>query len=141
PRPPRPGGAADAAGVLRTGGDGRARRGRRRPGAGRDLARRLLPAGGPGVRGESLRARLCARLDPAGGWSAEGPCAYSDYDLAPEHRPAAPRDLRQAAVLIPVVDRPDGPTLLLTRRSDSLVRHTGQVAFPGGRLDAGEGPV
>lgn len=93
------------------------------------------------MRGEALRARLLARLDPPGAWSSAGPCAGSDFDLNPEARPGAGRPLRQAAVLIPVVDRPEGPTLLLTRRSDSLASHTGQVAFPGGRLDAGEGPV
>ena len=32
----------------------------------------------------------------------------------------------------------DGPTVLMTRRSDSLASHTGQIAFPGGRLDPGE---
>ena len=31
--------------------------------------------------------------------------------------------------------------MLLTRRSDSLKRHSGQVAFPGGRADPGETPV
>ena len=46
-----------------------------------------------------------------------------------------------AAVLVPVVDRPE-PTLLLTRRHDGLRRHPGQIAFPGGRIDPGDdGPV
>ncbi|MBU3077110.1 CoA pyrophosphatase [Sphingomonas quercus] len=46
-----------------------------------------------------------------------------------------------AAVLVPVVDRP-APTLILTRRTETLRRHPGQVAFPGGRLDPGDsGPV
>ncbi|MBV9842881.1 MAG: CoA pyrophosphatase [Sphingomonadaceae bacterium] len=40
-----------------------------------------------------------------------------------------------AAVLVPVVDRPE-PTLLLTLRTEHLRRHAGQVAFPGGRVDA-----
>ncbi len=39
-----------------------------------------------------------------------------------------------AAVLIPIVCRPE-PTLLLTRRSDHLRKHAGQVAFPGGKAD------
>lgn len=42
--------------------------------------------------------------------------------------------LRQAAVLIPIVDR-DEPTLLFTRRSAHLKQHGGQVAFPGGKRD------
>ncbi len=45
-----------------------------------------------------------------------------------------------AAVLIAVVDRPE-PTVILTRRSDSLRNHAGQVAFPGGRVDKGDADV
>ncbi|WP_275286878.1 CoA pyrophosphatase [Halomonas elongata] len=43
-------------------------------------------------------------------------------------------DLPQAAVLIPVVDRPE-PTLLFTRRAAHLATHSGQVAFPGGKRE------
>jgi 8-oxo-dGTP pyrophosphatase MutT (NUDIX family) len=39
-----------------------------------------------------------------------------------------------AAVLIAITDRPD-PGLILTQRPDSMRRHAGQVAFPGGRID------
>lgn len=42
---------------------------------------------------------------------------------------------RHAAVLVPIVMEADGPALLLTRRTDSLSTHKGQVAFPGGRVD------
>ncbi len=42
---------------------------------------------------------------------------------------------RQAAVLIPIICRAE-PTILLTRRSDILRKHAGQVAFPGGAADA-----
>ena len=60
----------------------------------------------------------------------------SDYDLMPGSRDAAPKPaLRPAAVLVPLVDRPSGLTVLLTRRSDTLNSHAGQVAFPGGRID------
>lgn len=41
---------------------------------------------------------------------------------------------RQAAVLIPIVRRPQ-PGLLLTQRSTMLRKHAGQVAFPGGAVD------
>lgn len=51
------------------------------------------------------------------------------------HDPA--RKLHAAAVLIPVVDRPM-PTVLLTRRHESLRKHAGQIAFPGGRIDPGD---
>jgi len=48
--------------------------------------------------------------------------------------------LVQAAVLVPVTDRAE-PGVILTQRTDSMRRHAGQVAFPGGRLDPGEDPV
>ena len=44
----------------------------------------------------------------------------------------------RAAVLVPVLDRPDGPALLFTVRSSALARHAGQVSFPGGRVEPGE---
>src|SRR5215211_894384 len=40
-----------------------------------------------------------------------------------------------AAVLMPIVNRPEGLTLLLTQRSDSLPDHPGQISFPGGRSE------
>jgi 8-oxo-dGTP pyrophosphatase MutT (NUDIX family) len=58
----------------------------------------------------------------------------SDYDLNPNLRPAAPRELVPAAVLVPVIRRTD-PTVLFTMRTEHLVRHAGQVSFPGGRLN------
>jgi 8-oxo-dGTP pyrophosphatase MutT (NUDIX family) len=59
--------------------------------------------------------------------------ARSDFDLNPEMRPGATRALDEAAVLLPIVRRSD-PTLLLTRRTEHLSRHAGQVSFPGGRV-------
>ncbi len=44
--------------------------------------------------------------------------------------------LRPAAVLVPIVLREPEPTLLLTRRTDHLHHHPGQVSFPGGRVEA-----
>lgn len=47
-----------------------------------------------------------------------------------------------AAVLAPIVRRPDGFTVLLTLRSSAMPSHAGQVSFPGGRVQAGDaGPV
>ena len=43
--------------------------------------------------------------------------------------------MRPAAVLIPVVER-DEPMVLLTLRSAHLNDHAGQIAFPGGKIDA-----
>ena len=41
-----------------------------------------------------------------------------------------------AAVLVPVVNRPAGLTMLLTQRSADLPDHPGQISFPGGRVEA-----
>ena len=43
--------------------------------------------------------------------------------------------LRPAAVLMPIVLREDGPTLLLTQRNTDLRDHPGQISFPGGRME------
>lgn len=68
--------------------------------------------------------------------SAGRPSPPSDFDLNPD----APRPVgfTPAAVLIPVMAR-SPLTILLTRRSDALKRHAGQVAFPGGRIDPSDG--
>ena len=54
-----------------------------------------------------------------------------DLDLAPADR------LTAAAVLVPITDR-ERPGVILTQRTETLRKHAGQVAFPGGRLDPGE---
>ena len=50
-------------------------------------------------------------------------------------RARLPARLRAAAVLLPVVLRAQGPTLLMTLRSSGLRAHAGQISFPGGRLE------
>jgi 8-oxo-dGTP pyrophosphatase MutT (NUDIX family) len=45
-----------------------------------------------------------------------------------------------AAVLIGLIERSEGYSVLLTRRADTLKKHTGQIALPGGRRDPGEPP-
>lgn len=47
--------------------------------------------------------------------------------------------LRPAAVLVPLVWRQEGPTVLLTRRAENLPAHAGQVSFPGGKLERDDG--
>lgn len=89
---------------------------------------------------DSLRDWIADRLDPL---TAEGPASphglRSDFDLNRDHPPLeAP--LKPAAVLIGIVERSEGLSVILTRRSDTLRSHTGQVAFPGGRCDPGESP-
>lgn len=59
-----------------------------------------------------------------------------DDDLNPDMRAEMEgRKLVQAAVLVPLVDHPEGMTVLLTRRTDHLRDHAGQISFPGGRVD------
>ncbi len=78
------------------------------------------------------------RIDYSNG-VARGSVRHSDYDLnAP---PATPRDLRRAAVLVPLVDRPAGLRVLLTRRTDHLHDHAGQISFPGGRVESRDNGV
>jgi 8-oxo-dGTP pyrophosphatase MutT (NUDIX family) len=45
------------------------------------------------------------------------------------------RRLTPAAVLVPVVERADGLTVLLTQRAETLKHHPGQISFPGGRIE------
>lgn len=49
---------------------------------------------------------------------------------------------RQAAVLVPIVNRPEGPTVLLTVRSSDMPSHAGQISFPGGKAhEDDQGPI
>ena len=75
----------------------------------------------------TLIARIAAALDRV------SPPGLLPGDL-PDDDPA---DLREAAVLVAITDRPD-PGVILTTRHDDLRHHGGQVAFPGGRIDDGE---
>jgi 8-oxo-dGTP pyrophosphatase MutT (NUDIX family) len=51
---------------------------------------------------------------------------------------AREQPIRPAAVLIPVIDHPE-PTVLLTLRASHLNDHAGQIAFPGGKIEAADG--
>jgi len=63
-------------------------------------------------------------------------CFATQCDVeAPEEDGVPPGPLRAAAVLVPIVLRQPEPTLLLTRRTDHLNHHPGQVSFPGGRVE------
>lgn len=62
------------------------------------------------------------------------------------HRPdagvqVAPANLNSSAVLISTFADDDGPRVILTRRSQHLSTHQGQIAFPGGRVEPGETPL
>src|SRR4051794_33537982 len=89
--------------------------------------RRLLSA-------RSAAVSLAARLREALGRAAVESPLGGDF---PERRAEA--DIA-AAVLIAVTDRAN-PGVILTVRREHLRMHAGQVAFPGGRVDAGEDAV
>lgn len=59
-----------------------------------------------------------------------------DYILNPMARDTLrSQNLRDAAVLIAIIDHGNAPTMVLTKRSANLRKHTGQIAFPGGAID------
>jgi 8-oxo-dGTP pyrophosphatase MutT (NUDIX family) len=72
---------------------------------------------------EEFRRRFAQASPPAAS-------LYGDEGPRPD-----PASLKPAAVLVPVVARPE-PTMLLTRRAAHLKDHSGQVSFPGGRVHA-----
>ncbi len=78
------------------------------------------------MRPEDIRNRLMQPARPEWG--------HSDFDLTPDARPAE-KPLKPAAVLVPIIDRPEGATVLLTRRTAHLSSHAGQISFPGGRAE------
>ena len=97
---------------------------------------------GPGVRVGALpdlRQRLRARLagTSPGGAATERLAGLSPADSV-RFRHLLPESLTAAAVLVPIVDHADGLTVLLTERAPELRHHPGQIAFPGGRLEAGD---
>ena len=93
---------------------------------------------GPDAPRDVLEPYLRQRLHPVHDHHAANLRPRSDDDLNPGDQPKRPGSLTSAAVLVALVQREDGLNVLLTRRSDALRRHSGQVAFPGGRADAGE---
>ena len=76
------------------------------------------------------RARITERLNLNNGAPIPG-----DHALNPDMRPPAD-NLTPAAVLIVLVARGDGFSVLLTKRTDDLEHHPGQISFPGGHVDA-----
>ena len=82
------------------------------------------------------RARERLSLDvPAALTDPSAPARRGDLDLDPGlWERAGVAATRPAAVLVPVVVRPE-PTVLLTVRTPDLTSHAGQIAFPGGKID------
>ncbi len=79
---------------------------------------------------DEFRARASERASP------ERCGDFGDHRLNPDAADQfAAFNWRDAAVLIPVIDRPRAPSVLLTQRAANLRTHSGQIAFPGGRID------
>jgi 8-oxo-dGTP pyrophosphatase MutT (NUDIX family) len=89
--------------------------------------------------GEKFFDRVRRRLSldvPAALHDPAAAAVRGDLDLNPETwTKLGVAAVKPASVLIAVVDRPD-PTVILTKRTDDLPSHAGQIAFPGGKIDA-----
>ena len=82
------------------------------------------------------RAALFLRAEPPGILDPKGN-PKGDHELEMDGRPYVMPSLpKPAAVLVPIVMRDDEPTVLFTERASSLRDHSGQIAFPGGKIDA-----
>jgi 8-oxo-dGTP pyrophosphatase MutT (NUDIX family) len=91
----------------------------------------------PEAVAERARSRLYAEARLAPEDAAHSDLAIAGMNPTPDQLAAG----RPAAVLIPLVARPEGVTMLLTQRSSALRMHSGQIAFPGGKIDdSDEGP-
>jgi 8-oxo-dGTP pyrophosphatase MutT (NUDIX family) len=86
---------------------------------------------------DSLRQRIRARLAGTGpGTQSRDPwLAGLPPELTVHFHHLIPAKPMPAAVLVPIVDRADGLTVLLTQRAADLKHHAGQISFPGGRLE------
>ncbi len=88
-----------------------------------------------------MKARLPAELAP-GAFAADAAPRVSDFALNGAPPDAATlAQARPAAVLAPIVAREHGLSVILTQRASHLRSHSGQVAFPGGKVDPGETPI
>src|SRR5215211_4717269 len=71
--------------------------------------------------------------------------SFSPLDVRTgERRPRIPpagADSRRAAVLVPVLLEPEGARLVYTVRRDHLPDHAGQISFPGGSMEPGDGSL
>jgi len=63
--------------------------------------------------------------------------ASSDFDLNPGVEAPGPAK-KEAGVLVPLIERPSGVHVVLTKRAAHLSSHPGQISFPGGKRDVGD---
>lgn len=102
---------------------------------------RNVPSARQGGGAELSAADVIERLRRhAEGRAARNPRGLlhrGDHDLNPDMRRAAVAAV-DAAVLVPLVECEAGLRVVLTRRSEHLTDHAGQISFPGGRVEPGD---
>ena len=90
-----------------------------------------------GVAPDSWRSRILRRfagtqpLHEIADWRVLG----LDTERSKRLQRHVPENPVPAAVLVPLIDRPEGLTILLTQRASQLAKHAAQISFPGGRLE------
>jgi 8-oxo-dGTP pyrophosphatase MutT (NUDIX family) len=82
--------------------------------------------------------KLAQQLAPALWRTAPPEHIHEAWNMHEWREELAGVQLKDAAVLCGVIEREQGPTVLLTKRRADLRDHAGQVALPGGRIEAGE---
>ena len=99
------------------------------------------------ARGFAEKARACGIALGKASWMAAQPISYGidagrrlgkpgepNENLKLEHL-VPPSQWRQAAVLVPVMAREPEATVLFTLRTAHLAAHSGQISFPGGKIE------
>ena len=107
--------------------------------------RNLLFPGQRGLRAEDILDRLAHAPPPGRRRAPQGPQGLDaaetwprgDHDLNPDFYDPK-RKLVAAAVLVPIVVHEGGLTVLLTKRTEHLDVHAGQISFPGGQIEPGD---
>jgi 8-oxo-dGTP pyrophosphatase MutT (NUDIX family) len=95
------------------------------------------------IPGEDLKQRILRRFAGSqpqhelADWRLLG----VDTELSRRLQKHFPADPVPAAVLVPLVDHERGLTILLTHRATHLAKHSGQISFPGGRIEPGDADV
>ncbi|CAN1539178.1 MutT NTP pyrophosphohydrolases including oxidative damage repair enzymes [Rhabdaerophilaceae bacterium] len=90
-------------------------------------------------RAADFQAYVAPRLFAEPPLSVGEPAPFGCHTIAGlDPDPSLIARARPAAVLLPVIERENGLMVLLTERSAALSTHAGQIAFPGGRVEAGE---
>ena len=86
-----------------------------------------------------LRERLAGTRLPSDPTDVTMPPGSEQWPA--DMRKALTESLQPAGVLIPVIEREPGLSVLLTQRAAELKHHAGQISFPGGRMEAHDSDI